>query len=118
MINRFGAVRLVDREIDRIPGGSALELEDVLLDRLPTTTEVVVLAVSGDMPVPVLSTTGDLPISRAAWARASADLPPLADPIQISWSDFPRTATWKIRRVQLRERLFSGAQAVGIGRWT
>jgi len=118
VINRFGAVRLVDREIDRIPGGSALELEDVLLDRLPTTTEVVVLAISGDMPVPVLSTTGDLPISRAAWARATTDLPPLADPIQISWSDFPRTATWKIRRVQLRERLFSGAQTVGIGRWT
>src|SRR5262249_8257543 len=45
VINRWGAVRLIDREIDRIPDGSALELEDVLLDRLPEATEVVILAV-------------------------------------------------------------------------
>src|SRR6516165_3350586 len=106
VINRFGAVRLVDREIDRIPGASAIELEDVLLDRLPQTTEVVVLAVAGQEPIPVLSTTGDIALDRAAWARATEDLPPLAEPIQISWSRFPRTATWKIRRTQLREQLF------------
>jgi acyl-coenzyme A synthetase/AMP-(fatty) acid ligase len=118
VINRVGAVRLVDREIDRIPGASAIELEDVLLDRLPETTEVVVLAVAGKQPIPVLSTAGDIPLDRAAWARATEDLPPLAEPIQIPWSEFPRTATWKIRRVQLREQLFCGAKAMGIGRWT
>ena len=118
VINRFGAVRLVDREIDRIPGASAIELEDVLLDRLPETTEVVVLAVAGQEPIPVLSTTSDIPLDRASWARATGDLPPLAEPIQIPWSQFPRTATWKIRRVQLREQLFCGAEAVGVGRWT
>jgi len=118
VISRLGAVRLVDREIDRIPGASAIELEDVLLDRLPETTEVVVLAVAGKEPVPVLSTTGDIPLDRAAWARATGDLPPLAEPVQIPWSQFPRTATWKIRRVQLREQLFSGARAMGVGRWT
>ena len=117
MINRFGAVRLVDREIDRIPGASAIELEDVLLDRLPETTEVVVLAVAGKEPIPVLSTTGDIPLDRAAWARATGDLPPLAEPIQIPWSQLPRTATWKIRRAQLREQLFCGAEAIGVGRW-
>ena len=118
VINRFGAVRLVDREIDRIPGASAIELEDVLLDRLPQTTEVVVLAVAGQEPIPVLSTTDDFPLDRAAWMRATEDLPPLAEPIQIPWSQFPRTATWKIRRTQLREQLFSGAEAIGVGRWT
>ena len=118
VINRFGAVRLVDREIDRIPGASAIELGDVLLDRLPRTTEVVVLAVAGQEPIPVLSTTDDFPLDRAAWTRATEDLPPLAEPIQIPWSQFPRTATWKIRRAQLREQLFSGAEAIGVGRWT
>lgn len=118
VINRFGATRLVDREIDRIPGASAIELEDVLLDRLPETTEVVVLAVAGQDPIPVLSTTSDIPLDRAAWARATQDLPPLAEPIQIPWPEFPRTATWKIRRAQLREQLFSGAKAIGAGRWT
>lgn len=118
VINRFGAVRLLDREIDRIPGASGLEMEDVLLDRLPDTTEVVVLAVAGGLPVPVLSTTDDVPLDPADWARATADLPAMADPIQIAWSEFPKTATWKIRRVQLREQVLSGAQAVGQGRWT
>lgn len=118
VINRFGAVRLVDREIDRIPGASALELEDVLLDRLPHTTEVVVLAVDGKLPVPVLSTANDVPLDRAEWARAVADLPELTEPIQVRWEDFPRTATWKIRRVALREQLFAGTRAIGVGRWT
>ena len=64
VINRFGAVRLVDREIDRIPGASAIELEDVLLDRLPRTTEVVILAVDGMKPVPVVSTANNVPLDR------------------------------------------------------
>ena len=65
---------MVDREIDRIPDGSALELEDVLLDRLPHTTEVVILAVAGENPVPVLSTANNRPLDRQAWAAATADL--------------------------------------------
>ncbi|MTD53774.1 AMP-binding protein [Amycolatopsis sp. RM579] len=118
VINRFGAVRLVDREIDRIPGASALELEDVLLDRLPRTTEVVILAVDGMPPVPVISTANNDPLEDAEWATAVADLPPLAKPVHLSWADFPRTATWKIRRIALREQLFSGTSAIGAGRWT
>lgn len=118
VINRFGAVRVVDREIDQIPGGSAIELEDVLLDRLPQTTEVVVLAVAGDLPVPVVSTASDLPLNREAWQQATADLPPLAGPVQLRWEDFPRTATWKIRRHKLREQLRAGACAIGAGHWT
>lgn len=118
VINRFGAVRLVDREIDRIPGASALELEDVLLDRLPSTTEVVVLAVDGMPPVPVISTADDVPLDPAEWQQATADLPELAEPIQLAWADFPRTATWKIRRTALRDQLFAGTSPIGTGRWT
>jgi len=117
-VSKSGAVRLVDREIDRIPGASAIELEDVLLDRLPQTTEVVILPNAGNLPVPVLSTTDDAPLDLDQWAKATADLPALAEPIQLRWDEFPRTATWKIRRVQLREHLLSGSEAIGIGRWT
>lgn len=118
LINRWGAVRLIDREIDRIPGASALEIEDVLLDRLPSTTEVIVLAVAGSAPQPVYSTRGDEPVAAHEWARATADLPAMAEPIHIRWDEFPRTATWKVRRVMLREQLLEGAGAVGTGRWT
>jgi acyl-coenzyme A synthetase/AMP-(fatty) acid ligase len=118
IINKWGAVRVVDREIDRIPGGSAIELEDLILDRIDYTTEVVILPVAGERPVPVVSTAGDIPLDRGDWERAVADLNPMAAPIQIKWDEFPRTGTWKIRRVHLRETLLSGAKAIGIGRWT
>jgi acyl-coenzyme A synthetase/AMP-(fatty) acid ligase len=118
VVSRLGAVRLIDREIDRIPGGSAIELEDVLLDRLPETTEVVVLPVAGALPVPVLSTAGDRRVTAERWRAATADLPPLADPIHVGWDELPRTITWKIRRVALREQLLAGTHAVGLGRWT
>ena len=118
IINKWGALRLVDREIDRIPGGSAIEHEDLILDRIDYTTEVIVLPVAGELPVPVVSTENDVPLDRADWDRAVADLSPMADPIQIGWDEFPRTGTWKIRRVQLRETLLSGSKAIGIGRWT
>ncbi len=118
VFNRWGAVRIVDREIDQIPGGSAIEFEDLILDRIPYTTEVIVLPVAGDLPVPVVSTENDIPLDKQDWAAAVADLSPMAEPIQIRWDEFPRTGTWKIRRVHLREQLFSGSQAIGIGRWT
>lgn len=118
VINKWGAVRVVDREIDRIPGGSAIEFEDLLLDRLRNTTEVVILPVAGDLPVPVYSTLNDVPIHEQEWAAAVADLPQLAPPVHIRWDEFPRTGTWKIRRVQLREQLFIGSAAIGLGRWT
>jgi acyl-coenzyme A synthetase/AMP-(fatty) acid ligase len=116
-VGRTGAVRLLDREVDRIPGASGIEIEDLLLDRLPQTTEVVVLSVPGGLPQPVFSTEGDVPVRPGDWEAAVADLPPLADPIAIRWDEFPRTATWKVRRNQLREELV-GAGPIGIGRWT
>jgi acyl-coenzyme A synthetase/AMP-(fatty) acid ligase len=118
VINRLGALRIVDREVDRIDGASAIELEDVLLDRLPQTTEIVILPVSGGLPVPVVSTTGDVPVDHDTWRTATADLPRLADPIHIRWDEFPRTGTWKIRRVRLREELLPSADPVGTGTWT
>ncbi|WP_306317527.1 MULTISPECIES: class I adenylate-forming enzyme family protein [unclassified Streptomyces] len=118
IIGRRGSVRLIDREVDRIPGTSALEIEDLLLDRLPQTTEVVVLAVRDGSPQPVLSLREGCALAPEQWRRATADLPPMAAPVQIRWDEFPRTATWKIRRTMLREQLLSGAAGIGYGRWT
>ncbi|MFB7244232.1 AMP-binding protein [Streptomyces populi] len=118
VVGRWGAVRLIDREVDRIPGASALEIEDVLLDRLPQITEVVVLAVRGAHPQPVLSLREGTSLEPGQWRRATADLPTMAAPLRIRWEEFPRTATWKIRRTLLREQLLTGATGVGSGRWT
>lgn len=118
VINQFGALRLVDREVDRIPGASAIELEDILLDRLPQATEIVVLPVKDGLHTPVISTVDNTPIDSGCWGQAIADLPRLADPIHIRWEEFPRTATFKVSRARLRERLLPGSQAVGIGHWT
>jgi acyl-coenzyme A synthetase/AMP-(fatty) acid ligase len=117
-LNRLRALRFVDREIDRIGSTGAIELEDILLDRLPQTTEIVIVPGAGKLPVPVYSTRDDAPIAPGAWSRAVEDLPRLDEPIHIKWEEFPRTGTWKIRRVELRERLLPHARAIGTGTWT
>jgi acyl-coenzyme A synthetase/AMP-(fatty) acid ligase len=114
---RSGALRIVDREVDLIPGASGIALESALLDRLPHATEVIVLGVPGRLPVPVVSTQ-DGALDADAWRTATADLPPLADPVVIGWEDFPRTATWKVRRPSLRRQLLATSETHGTGRWT
>lgn len=117
IVRRSGAVRLLDREVDRVPGASCIEIEDVLLDRLPQLTEVIVLGIPGELPAPVISTLGDAPIPEDVWGDAVADLPDLAAPVTIRWDEFPRTSTWKVARNELREQLFS-AKPIGMGKWT
>ena len=114
---RFGRLKLIDREVDILPGTSGIELESILLDRLPTATEVTVLGVPGRPPVPVLCMREDT-LDPAAWAAATAGLPELDDPIVIPWEDVPRTATWKVRRLELRELVLGTKDKIGTGRWT
>ena len=115
---RLGTVRLLDREVDQIPGISGIELEDVLLDRFPAASEIVVLGVPDSLPVPVVSTHGDAPLDPAAWAAAVEGLPPLAAPVHLPWAEVPRTSTWKVRRPDLKRQLFGEASTLGSGRWT
>jgi acyl-coenzyme A synthetase/AMP-(fatty) acid ligase len=114
---RFGRLKLIDREVDLLPGASGVELESILLDRLERATEVVVLGVPGRPPVPVLCMRDDR-LDPAEWAAATADLPALDEPIVIPWEDVPRTATWKIRRLELRELVLGTKDKIGTGRWT
>jgi acyl-coenzyme A synthetase/AMP-(fatty) acid ligase len=112
-----GAIRVLDREVDLIPGTSGIELESLLLERIPTATEVIVLGVPGGLPRPVISTTEGT-LDPRTWQEATADLPELAEPTVIPWADFPRTATWKVRRFKLREQILDSDQTYGSGKWT
>jgi acyl-coenzyme A synthetase/AMP-(fatty) acid ligase len=115
--DRLGGIRLLDREVDIAPQMSCMEIEDVIDDRLPEVTECVVLASPGRPPAPVL-VTADGALDEEVWAAAVADLPPLGPPILLADHEIPRTATGKVRRVELRARLAGLATAHGLGRWT
>lgn len=96
-----------DREADLIEGyGSTVAIEDVLLERLPELTEAVLIGVQeGEPAVPVLCTKADQPLGAGRWQQALADLPKLAAPVYYPWSELPHTATWKVRRGELRRML-------------
>ena len=115
--NRFGALRLLDREVDVIPGMSCLELEDVLDDRLPEVIEVVVIGCPGRPPLPVVCTE-DGALDADAWRAATRDLPEMAEPTVLTWDEVPRTGTGKVRRFQLRDRLLGVRETFGTGKWT
>lgn len=116
-IDRTGAVRLVDREVDALAEGGCLEIEDVVDERLPGVLECVVLGVPDGPPVPVLAVDGG-GLDPGAWKEAVADLPEMAEPVLLGWDDLPRTGTGKVRRGELRERLGLSGTAAGTGRWT
>jgi acyl-coenzyme A synthetase/AMP-(fatty) acid ligase len=119
VLTRSGRVRLLDREIDRVPGTSCLELEDVIEDRLPGVVECVVLGVRGRPPLPVLVTADGRfdGIGGPAWQHAVRDLPELADPVTLRWQDVPRTGTGKVRRVDLLHAVAGDAETHGTGLW-
>lgn len=114
---RFGRLKLVDREVDIIPGTSGIELESILLDRLPRASEVTVLGVPGRPPVPVLCMSDDR-LDPQEWRAAVRGLPELDEPRLVPFDEVPRTATWKVRRLDLREQVLGTKEGLGSGRWT
>ncbi|CAA9268838.1 MAG: CoA ligase [uncultured Corynebacteriales bacterium] len=103
---RFGCLHMLDREVDMIAGvRSSLEVEDLLLGRLPELTELVVVPGPNSEPVPVVCTHADRPLDRDRWRAAVADFPQLADPVQLPQAELPRTATLKVQRIELSRRL-------------
>ncbi|GAA4804397.1 class I adenylate-forming enzyme family protein [Streptomyces ziwulingensis] len=103
---KWGCLHLLDREVDVIPGiDSTLEVEDAVLHRLDELTELVVVPGPDRKPVPVVCTRGDKPLDQERWRTAVADQPALGEPVQRRLSDLPRTATAKIRRLELARQL-------------
>lgn len=106
--SRFGCLHLLDREVDVIPTiHSTLEVEDTLLGRLEELTELVVVAGPRQEPVPVVCTRDDRPLEAERWRSAVADLAPMAAPVQMPLTELPRTATMKIKRIELSQWLRS-----------
>ncbi|MFB7595866.1 class I adenylate-forming enzyme family protein [Streptomyces sp. NPDC056160] len=103
---KWGCLHLLDREVDVITGiHSTLAVEDVVLGRLAELAELVLVPGPRQEPVPVVCTRDDRPLDTARWHEAVSDLEPMADPVQLTSAELPRTATMKIRRIELAERL-------------
>jgi acyl-coenzyme A synthetase/AMP-(fatty) acid ligase len=103
---RLGCLHMLDREVDMIPGvRSNLEIEDVVMTRLAELSELVVVPGPKSEPIPVICTNGDRPLDPDRWRAAVADFPQLADPVQLPLAELPRTATLKVRRIELSRRL-------------
>ena len=103
---RLGCLHMLDREVDMIPGvSSSLEIEDLLMSKLGELSELVVVPGPKSEPIPVICTRKDQPLDLDRWRAAVADFPQLADPIQIPLAELPRTATLKVRRIELSRML-------------
>lgn len=110
-----GCVHLLDREADMIPGvRSNLEIEDLVLSRLGELSELVVVPGPKSEPIPVICTNEDQPLDRDRWRAAVVEFPQLADPIQIPLAELPRTATLKVRRIELSRRLHEQRGGAGM----
>jgi acyl-coenzyme A synthetase/AMP-(fatty) acid ligase len=102
---RGGALRLLDRQVERLGvAPSGIALEDVLLSRVPELAEVVVLERGSEL-LPVVVSKPSVTLTDERWSSATHDLPRLARPQHLRWDDIPRTATGKVRRELLRERV-------------
>ncbi|MBW1597386.1 class I adenylate-forming enzyme family protein [Streptomyces sp. JJ38] len=105
-LGRFGKLHLIDREIDQIDDiDSNLEVEDILMSRLPELLEAIIVIGADGEPVPIVCTRRDAPLDPERWARATAGLPPLAPPLHWPFGEVPRTSTWKVRRVEITQML-------------
>lgn len=101
-----GCLHLLDREVDVIPTiHSTLEVEDVVLERLAELTEFVLVPGPHQEPIPVVCTRLDRSLDLERWRAAVTDFPSMADPIQMTLNDLPRTATMKVQRIELARRL-------------
>ncbi|ALG09311.1 AMP-binding protein [Kibdelosporangium phytohabitans] len=104
-----GCLHLLDREVDEIPGfGSTLAVEDKLLERIATLTEVIIIPGADGRPTPVVCTKGDRPLDRGEWNRAVNGLPVMAEPVQWKHGELPQTATTKVKRLELVKLLQAG----------
>jgi acyl-coenzyme A synthetase/AMP-(fatty) acid ligase len=109
---RFGCVHLLDREVDQAELlESVLKVEDTMINRLPQLTELVVVPLDGFLQ-PVVCTRHDRPLDLSAWYAAVADQPPMARPLQSLWTDLPTTATWKVKRLELRRMLLEAGYGI------
>ena len=101
--SRIGLLRLAGRAVDHVPGETDyLAWEDILLDRLPELTELVIVSKPCGAPQAVVCTRDEQPVKPARWQAATTGLADAGRPFHMRWQDLPTTATWKVRRPALR----------------
>jgi acyl-coenzyme A synthetase/AMP-(fatty) acid ligase len=106
-----GCVHLLDREVDIIEGfGSTLAVEDVLFARMHDLNEVVIIPGPDGTAVPVVCTKDDGPLDTRAWQAATAGLPAMADPVHWRHDEIPKTATIKVKRLELAQLVADRSQ--------
>ncbi|WP_407561796.1 AMP-binding protein [Streptomyces sp. 184] len=103
---RLGCLHLLDREVDMIRSiHSTLAVEDTVLSRMAELVELVLIPGPRQEAVPVVCTRDDAKLDLARWRAAVAGLEPMAEPVQLPYAELPRTATMKIKRLELAARL-------------
>jgi acyl-coenzyme A synthetase/AMP-(fatty) acid ligase len=104
-LDRFGRLYLHDRQIDEIEAvGSALYYEDLLMECLPAAREAVITELF-DTPVALVSTHDDRELDLVQARAILATVPGLRSAYLVRHEMFPVTATRKVQRPLLKERL-------------
>lgn len=101
-----GQLEVLDRVADRIEGvESCLQLEDVLMSRLPDAEEIVVVPDEQGVPTPVVCMRDGKALDPLTWDTAAAGLPGLGKPFEVSPEQLSHTATVKPRRYLISEMI-------------
>jgi acyl-coenzyme A synthetase/AMP-(fatty) acid ligase len=103
--DRLGRLHLHDRQIDNISAvGSSLYYEDLLMESLPAAREAVITELSG-VPVALLSVHNDRELDLAAATSMLQKVPGIQSAFIVRHDTFPVTATRKVQRPLLKQRL-------------
>ncbi|EOS7715574.1 acyl-CoA synthetase [Enterococcus hirae] len=101
-----GHLFLKDRQMDLIDTiNSNLAIEDFLLDSLEFLSEVVIVRDKNNAPQPLIALAPNHEMDWDRWWKQVHELPRLNTPIIRDYEDIPRTATMKVRRLQIEKEL-------------
>ncbi len=102
----LGDLYLLDRQIDLINDiESTLRIEDILLDQLDFLDEVVIVRGKDNVPQPIISINKTKEMNWEQWFHAILDFPLLNEPLIWDYDAIPRTATMKVKRLEIEEGL-------------
>jgi len=103
---KAGQLEVLDRVADRITGvDSCLQLEDVLMSRLPDAEEIVVVPDESGVPTPVVCMRDGKTLDPQTWDTAAEGLAGLGKPFEVTPDQLLHTATVKPRRYLITEMI-------------
>ena len=103
---KAGQLEVLDRVADRIDGvESCLQLEDVLMSRIPDAEEIVVVPDEQGVPTPVVCMRDGKSLDPETWDSAADGLAGLGKPFEVTPEQLLHTATVKPRRYLITEMI-------------